>query len=353
MSAKPFNHLLLAAALGMGTCGGALASDEELRQELEAARSELEAAREELERAARKLAEAHKEVEFETKFDKNFKRTMEYWTNPKRAMLGVIIEAGPLRDKEFYGSQILAVTPGSGADEAGLQAGDLIIEINGKAVREPADSGRPPEKAVGDILGILEDGQKVKLVYERDGKKRKTTVVAKRPDTFKGEAPYAFNYMLREDGECDQAVIGKHDPMPPMPPAAARAPRAPRLEILRPPRGLLGLELAAINRELGEYFDTDHGVLVVKAPSEGTLSLKAGDVITRVDGRPVNDPRLALEQLRRVAEEQDVTVDVIRKGERMKLNGTLPPLAWINPRQLEREVIVRRLERREAPVPAD
>ena len=343
MTARPLNHLLLAAVLGVGATTAYAATDEQLRNELEAARAELEAARVELEQAARKLAEAHKEVEFETKFEKKFgkdyERTLEYWTNPKRAMLGVIIGPGPVRQKQFYGSTILAVTPGSGADEAGLQAGDLIVEINGEKVREPIGSGRPPEKAVGDILGVLEDGQKVKLAFERDGKLQKTVVMAKRPESFKGDTPFAFNYFLR-DGECDEAVIGKHDPMPPLPPSAPRAPRAPRLEMLPRPSGLLGLELAAVNKELGEYFSTDHGVLVVRSPDEGTLGLKAGDVITRVDGRPVSDPRLALEQLRKVAEDQDVTVDVVRKGKRMKLQGTLPPLAWA-PEVIRRYEIIR------------
>jgi hypothetical protein len=45
------------------------------------------------------------------------------------------------------------------------------------------------------------------------------------------------------------------------------------------------LDLVDLNPDLGEYFGSKTGVLVVKAPSDSTIPLKAGDVILKIDGR--------------------------------------------------------------------
>src|SRR3546814_4403642 len=50
-----------------------------------------------------------------------------------------------------------------------------------------------------------------------------------------------------------------------------------------------GLNLATVDKQLGRYFGTDHGVLVL---SNGNLDgLQAGDVIQRIDGKAVASPR--------------------------------------------------------------
>ena len=343
MSVKHINSLFLAAILGAGATSAWADSDAEVRRELEAARAELDAARAELERAARKLSETSHEMKRKEEFD----RTFEFWTNPDRGMLGVIIGPGPLRDGQHYGTPILAVTPGSGADEAGLKAGDLIVDVDGKPVRHNPENPEPPEHALGGAMGVLKVGQKVKLGFERDGKLQRTKVVAKRPESFKGEAPFAFKHFFETSG-CDEEVIGHQAWDRPVPPAA---PAPTSVELIRPPKGLLGLELAAMNADLSDYFDTDHGVLVVTAPGDGTLRLKGGDVITRIEGRPVNDPRLALDQLRAVSRGKEVTVEVVRKGKRIKLQGTLPDVAWATMPDGNWEIIVKKMHRQQAPTP--
>src|SRR5690606_22445371 len=53
-----------------------------------------------------------------------------------------------------------------------------------------------------------------------------------------------------------------------------------------------GLNLATVDKQLGSYFGTDHGVLVL---SSGELDgLQAGDVIRRIDGKAVASPREAM-----------------------------------------------------------
>jgi hypothetical protein len=58
-----------------------------------------------------------------------------------------------------------------------------------------------------------------------------------------------------------------------------------------------GLNLASLDSNLGKYFGTDKGVLVLSAGSQ-LPGLQAGDVIRSIDGKPVSTPREAMDALR-------------------------------------------------------
>src|SRR5690606_37802918 len=58
-----------------------------------------------------------------------------------------------------------------------------------------------------------------------------------------------------------------------------------------------GLNLAAVDADLGRYFGTDKGVLVLSTGPE-LDGLKAGDVILSVAGEDVDSPREVMEALR-------------------------------------------------------
>src|SRR5260370_6947255 len=51
-----------------------------------------------------------------------------------------------------------------------------------------------------------------------------------------------------------------------------------------------GLELVGMNPELGEYFGTDHGLLVVRGSRESKLNVKPGDVILKIGEQPAQSP---------------------------------------------------------------
>lgn len=89
----------------------------------------------------------------------------------KKPMLGVQIEE--LSDNS--GVKINNVNPGSPAEKAGLQKGDIVTNIDENAV-----------KSIGDIKQVLnnkKEGDSVSLSYLRDGKKHNTNVVF--PKTIK------------------------------------------------------------------------------------------------------------------------------------------------------------------------
>ncbi len=65
------------------------------------------------------------------------------------------------------GAYILAVTPGSAADQAGMQQGEVIVSVNGQTVTS-ADASGP--QTLGGVLAGLNPGQHVPVeVVTKDG----------------------------------------------------------------------------------------------------------------------------------------------------------------------------------------
>ena len=60
------------------------------------------------------------------------------------------------------GALVNQVTPGGGADKAGVQAGDVLVAVDGKAIGGMSE--------LRNRIGLLRKGQKVKLDLIRDGK---------------------------------------------------------------------------------------------------------------------------------------------------------------------------------------
>jgi len=72
-----------------------------------------------------------------------------------------------------------------------------------------------------------------------------------------------------------------------------------------------GLNLASVDAQLGRYFGTDRGVLVLSAgPALGEL--QPGDVIQRIDGKAVATPRAVMDALRDKPTDSSVSVDYLR-----------------------------------------
>ena len=59
-----------------------------------------------------------------------------------------------------------------------------------------------------------------------------------------------------------------------------------------------GLKLAEINPDLGAYFKTERGVLVLQAKADNDLQLISGDVILQVGDTEVNSPAEFMRALR-------------------------------------------------------
>ncbi|MBF0382693.1 MAG: DegQ family serine endoprotease [Magnetococcales bacterium] len=97
----------------------------------------------------------------------------------RRGLLGVraqdltaeLAAAFGLRIRE--GAVITRAVAGSAADKAGLTAGDIIIQANNRKITDSAD--------LRNVIGLSRIGEKVSLVYIRNGKRKKVTVIVKEP----------------------------------------------------------------------------------------------------------------------------------------------------------------------------
>ena len=89
-------------------------------------------------------------------------------TNSGRAALGITAETVASAAGQPAGVGVVRVTPGGGAARAGIQAGDVILAVNG----QPTDS----VDSLTAILATKKPGQRVQVRYSRDGATRTVTV---------------------------------------------------------------------------------------------------------------------------------------------------------------------------------
>src|SRR5262245_56608376 len=91
----------------------------------------------------------------------------------KRGVLGVNIQtltpdiAESMGLDNTQGALISQVLEGSAAEKAGLQAGDVVTSVNGRAVKDAA--------GLRNTIGLLSVGDSIELSVLRDGKPRKIT----------------------------------------------------------------------------------------------------------------------------------------------------------------------------------
>lgn len=104
----------------------------------------------------------------------------------RRGRLGVYIQdltpnlAEALDIERSRGAVVAQVTPGSPAQKAGLQQGDVITRINGAAVEDAAD--------LRNEVGLLQPGKSIELTLLRDGEQKTVNakVTAKQAQEVRG-----------------------------------------------------------------------------------------------------------------------------------------------------------------------
>lgn len=217
--------------------------------------------------------------------------------------LGVTVDVRPDAARDSIGAEIASVLPGSPAEDAGLKAGDIITRFNGTPLA--GVEGGPGQKLV-ELAQKLDVGDTATLVYRRDGKTGTATVVAADlPGIVTFRMPNAGRFQMRvpEPGGMNWA----QGQMP---------------GTLFMSRRIGGLDLAPMNADLGQYFGTDQGVLVLETPQDSTVPLKAGDVILSIDGRTVQSVDHADRILGSYADGEKVTAQVMRKQKKLSLSWT-------------------------------
>lgn len=266
---------------------------------------------------------------------------------PPAAQLGFMV--APKTDR----ATVLHVRPGSPAEKAGLRQGDELRSLNGQSV-----SPQNPMATVMSALGSVKPGDAVQLGIQRDGKLQTLSATAeargnalnlnldglmKNTIVVDGKALSTMNQgevdvivrsaldsakdslgnldidkivteaLSNAESNGNVMVLGAH---------GERALGNARVMMLR--RGLMGLDLAPVNPDLGRYFGATTGALVLSDPKESTSPLRAGDVIQSINGTAVTAPPEVWKALHENTG-QPSTIEVFR--DRRKIALTLPATA--------------------------
>lgn len=225
----------------------------------------------------------------------------------QRAMLGMAIdirEAGPGGE----GVRVLNVTPGGAAEAAGLRAGDVVVSLDGKALRGEAD--HPAQQQLLDIVHAAKAGVGIPIEYRRDGKITKTQVV---PRTVVETA-------------ADSHLPGMR--MPNLPALPGVMPQNPmqsfHFETRGPGGGFGGVQLVDLTPGLGSYFGVEKGLLVVRGPQDARFKLQDGDVLLDIDGRTPSSIGHAFQILDSYYPGETAKLHIMRQKKRIEVAVTIP-----------------------------
>ncbi len=213
-----------------------------------------------------------------------------------RPALGVTIgpgeEEGPVK-----GVTVRGVTPGSAAEEAGLRAGDVLTAIDGESLG--ADTEAAANDKLLDFMAGVEAGDTLDVQYLRDGDSR-TVEVEPKPGI-------AMAFRSRD----------WKTPLAPFAPGS-------RVFALNLGGSWGDMEMVSLTADLGRYFGTDEGLLVVRAPQDESLKLRDGDVIQSIDGREPNSASHAMRILASYAPGEILQVQIMRDRKRQTLSIEMP-----------------------------
>ena len=244
-----------------------------------------------------------------------------------RAQLGVVVRtrADGENEEQEKGAILEWVTPGGPADEAGLRAGDVITRFNGESLVGPYPEAGPDESPGAiKLIALVRDadpGDDVTIEYVRDGKTDTTTATLRRLNGVSvfvegvgrnGAAAESLRVRARELAEPGRfEVFGGPG-------------RGAELLTLLMPGLWSDIQLVAVNDQLGAYFGTNEGLLVIRAPEDEDLGLRGGDVILAIDTREPRTPSRALRILRSYEAGESMDLTIMRNRKRQTITVTVP-----------------------------
>jgi len=191
------------------------------------------------------------------------------------------------------------VRPDSPAEKAGVKRSDVFVTFDGERVRSVRQFTR--------LVQETPPGRTVKATVLRDGQQRDLQITPR-----EGRGALSGSYV---DGDWFRGRL---------PDIGTLRDRMPDFDALR---GLpfafdydasagrrLGVDVDPLSNQLAQYFGAKDGVLV-RSVTDGSAAsragLKAGDVITAVDGRPVRS-REDLVRALRDSRDDELTIAIVR-----------------------------------------
>jgi serine protease Do len=199
--------------------------------------------------------------------------------------------AKELKLKEDYGVEISRVEENSPAEKAGVKPGDVVLEYNGQRVEGMEQFGR--------MVRETPPGREVKLTISRDGKTQTlTAMLSTRKVRFQANFPPDF--------------VMPEFRMPDIPQIYTATRSA-----------ILGVEAETLGSQLAVYFGVKDGVLV-RSVLDNTpaqkAGIKAGDVITKVDGMGVTAPSELSSAVRTANAKKTYAIELMRDRKPVTVN---------------------------------
>ncbi len=183
------------------------------------------------------------------------------------------------------GAYVNEVLEDSPADSAGIQECDVIIEFNGKKLFDSDDLAKTVRRTLPET--------KVNLVIIRESEKK------------------TLHLTVGKKRESQRYMVGG-------------LPNIPDVHVFEDNR-ILGLQLLALNEQLGEYFGApnNEGVLVEEVEYKSSAEkagFKAGDIVVRVGEKTVDAVEKIRKELQKYDEGDTVKFEVMRKSTKKILN---------------------------------
>jgi serine protease Do len=216
-------------------------------------------------------------------------------------------------DGKDSGVVVEEVQPDSPAEKAGVKRSDVIVTFDGERVRSVRQFTR--------LVQETPPGRTVKATVLRDGRQQDLQITPREPGG---------------------ALSGRFVDRDHLPDIGALRDRMPDLGFLRDSLPFnfnfdvqgamsgrrLGVDVDPLTDQLAQYFGVKDGVLV-RSVTDGSAAsragLKAGDVITSVDGQPVRS-REDLVRALRDAKEDELTIGIVRDRKESSVKANVETL---------------------------
>ncbi len=237
------------------------------------------------------------------------------------SQLGVLVSDGDAAAKP--GVRIDGVDDGSAAAKAGVQEGDVVVEFDGERVRSARQLTR--------LVQETPPGRAVKMTVLRGSARQTLDVTPESSQT-------AFNWNGRDGAEIRADLRGTvaRDIEREIERGLRDLPRSGqpmfdfrldgRIPGTRGP-GRLGVQVESLSDQLAGYFGAATGGVLVssvtkESPAE-KAGLRAGDVITTVNGTAVRDAGELVEELSEAKDGAEVSIGILRDKKASTVKATL------------------------------
>jgi serine protease Do len=285
---------------------------------------------EEIEAKAEEMAARAQELTSRLQDDQDSASRLIVSSDEGSGWLGVEIgEVTPENAKDLKlsatrGVVIQDVEPSSPAAKAGLKEHDVVLQYDGQTVEGSVQFRR--------LVRETPAGRTVALVISRDGATQNLSVeLADRSSYYEKK----MQGTMRDFGKPFALATPNFD-------FNISSPEIFSMMDMRTP--LLGISAEDLTGQLGSYFGAPNnsGVLIREVRS-GTpadkAGLKAGDVIVKVDGKPVAALSELRDQLRDKGDGKTVNLGVLRKGSEMNV-----PVTIEKPKPIEKTQTIHRAQ---------